>query len=124
MIKPKVIYNDKWLNFWGFGLKNINGMTILPFIILREQFKENPPQNLINHESIHIQQQVELLLIGFALIYYINWLVNIIKYKITKEEKVTEKAYRNIILEKEAYDNDDNLDYLKTRKCYAFLRSK
>lgn len=31
-------------------------------------------------------------------------------------------CYRKISLEQEAYDNDDNPDYLKTRKHYAWLK--
>jgi hypothetical protein len=29
------------------------------------------------------------------------------------------KEYKNISFEKEAYSNEDNLDYLKTRKWFA-----
>jgi len=32
------------------------------------------------------------------------------------------KGYRNISFEKEAYNNDNNLDYLKTRKWFAMWR--
>ena len=31
------------------------------------------------------------------------------------------KAYVSLSFEREAYDNDDNLDYLKTRKRFAWL---
>jgi len=33
----------------------------------------------------------------------------------------TSKAYENICFEKEAYNNEKNLDYLKTRKHFSFL---
>jgi len=120
-LKAIVVYNSKWLRFWG---KDITGMTIFPFIILRNEDKQNPPLVTINHEKIHIQQQAELFLIGFPLIYYTNWLINIIKYKIKKEINIVKKGYRNILFENEAYSNQDNLDYLKTRKCYACFRKK
>jgi len=31
-------------------------------------------------------------------------------------------AYRNISFEREAYDNDDNLNYIKERKHYSWLK--
>jgi len=31
-------------------------------------------------------------------------------------------AYRNISFEKEAYSNDDNLEYLKQRKIFNFIK--
>jgi hypothetical protein len=123
-VKPIIVYNDKWLSFWGFGVKNIVGMTIFPFIILREDYKGNPPNVLICHESIHIRQQAELLLIFFAIIYYGHWLFNIIKFAIKKETDIVQKAYRNIVFEVESYENDEDLNYLNNRKIFACFRNK
>ncbi len=120
----KVVYSDRWLDFWGFGLKDISGMTIFPFIILREKDRLNPPLETIRHEEIHIVQQAESLLIFFALIYYFHWLINIIKYKIKREPNFTYKAYRDIIFEKEAYENSENPDYLNNRKVFACFRKQ
>jgi len=113
-MKPIIIYNDKWLNFCG---KNINGMAIFPFIILRKK-----SDVLSNHESIHIQQQIELLLIGFVILYYCNWIHNIIKLKFRKD--CVRESYKNILFEKEAYTNENNLKYLDNRKLYNYFRSE
>jgi len=57
----------------------------------------------------------ELLFIFFYIWYLIEWVVrSIIYWNISK-------AYRNICFEKEAYNNEKNLDYLKTRKHFSFL---
>lgn len=32
------------------------------------------------------------------------------------------KGYENISLEKEAYNNENNLDYLKSRKHFAWIK--
>ena len=85
---------------WFF---NISGITLFPFIILRD---EDYNRIRINHEKIHLRQQLEMLVIPFYIWYIIEGLF---------------KGYRNISLEKEAYDNQHNLHYLNTRPFWAFL---
>jgi len=107
----KIIKSTKFCEAisWFF---DVGGITIYPFIILREDCAD---EVTINHESIHIQQQKESLVIGFYLIYLITWIFNLFKYKDTFE------AYNNICFEKEAYANQENLNYLKDRKMYSWL---
>jgi len=85
---------------------DISGLAIFPFI-----FVANKNQNnffvLINHEKIHFRQQVGLLFISFLFWYYIA---------------MFRKGYRNISFEREAYENQENLNYLKTRKWFSFLK--
>lgn len=85
--------------------KGYKAITIWPFIFVRNEVKFNDID--LNHEKIHLRQQLELLIIFFYLIYLVEWII---------------KGYRNISFEKEAYDNEDNLNYLKTRKHYAWLK--
>ena len=69
-----------------------------------------------NHEAnIHWPQQLELLIIVFYILYLLEWFIKLFIYG--KKE-----AYRNISFEREAYDNDNNLDYSKTRKPYASFK--
>lgn len=92
-----------------FKKLNVSGMAVWPFIILaNEKYKQN--KFLINHELIHHKQQLELLIFPFYFLYLFNYLANLIKYKNHNE------AYLNIIFEKEAYTNERDLNYLKTRK--------
>ncbi len=97
--------------------KGFRGITLFPFIFVRD---ENVKRNVfvINHEKIHIRQQAELLVVFFYLIYGVDYLIKLIKYK----DK--DKAYRNIIFEREAYENQYNLEYLKNRKWFAYWRKK
>ena len=60
----------------------------------------------------------ELLYIPFYIIYLFEWLWRVLFTK----DRFSEKAYRNISFEKEVYSNQDNLDYLKTRKLFAMWR--
>ncbi|MBN3859543.1 bile acid:sodium symporter family protein [Neisseriaceae bacterium PsAf] len=93
--------------------KNFTGITLYPFIFCSHE--NYLSDTLINHEQIHIAQQRELLLIGFYLIYVIHYLINLIIYR----DK--QKAYANIVFEREAYANEDNLNYLENRKLWAFI---
>ena len=84
----------------------INGLAILPFIFVQTLENKNDPV-LINHERIHLWQQIELLFIGFVFWYYIA---------------MFRKGYRGISFEREAYANQYNLNYLKERKLFAFYK--
>ncbi len=100
---PKFLRVVKRLFFVKF---DINGLAIFPFIFVADKSIENF-EVLINHEKIHFRQQLELLFVGFVLWYYIA---------------MFRKGYRNISFEREAYDNQHNLDYLKNRPWFAFLK--
>lgn len=90
------------------------GMTIFPFIFYRGELNDT----FVNHERIHLRQQIELLVLPFFVIYILHYLINFIRYA------NHDKAYRNIIFEKEAYSNERNLDFLKTRKWFQCFRKK
>ena len=102
------------VNSWLFP-KNIRGLAIFPFIILKEKkFKSIP--TLMNHERIHIRQQLELLWIFFFIWYGIEFLIRWLQYKNTNQ------AYLHISFEREAYQNDSNLNYLNSRKLWCFTK--
>ncbi|WP_332006943.1 hypothetical protein [Gaetbulibacter sp. NE] len=71
---------------------------------------------LLNHERIHLQQQIELLIIPFFVIYGFEFLIRLLQYKRWS------LAYRNISFEREAYFQEAQLDYLKYRRLYSFLK--
>lgn len=88
-------------------------MAIYPFILLKKpQYKKNSV--LINHEKIHHKQQLELLILPFYILYLLSYLVNLIIYL------NHHKAYLHIPFEKEAYLNEKNFDYLKSRKMFGW----
>ncbi len=90
------------------------GMAIFPFIFIKYNGLKNNKQ-IINHELIHIRQQIELLVIPFYIIYILHYLVNLLWYRNHAQ------AYRNIVFEREAYINDSDLMYLKTRRFYSWI---
>ena len=89
----------------------IGAITIGPLVYSRGEMSEVTK----NHETIHWQQYIETGIVGFVILYYSFYLYNWIRYRDGK------LAYYMIPFEKEAYDNDKNLDYLETRKRYAWM---
>ena len=92
-----------------------SAIALYPFILIkRSELWDNA--ELIHHEKIHHRQQLELLLVGFYILYGINYLFNLLRYR------THYKAYREIIFEREAFAMDKDLNYLKSRKMFAFVK--
>lgn len=70
----------------------------------------------MNHERIHLRQQLELLIVFFFIWYLTEYLIRLIQYKDSY------KAYNKISFEREAYANEQKLGYLKKRKWWGFRR--
>jgi hypothetical protein len=89
----------------------VDGMTLWPFVLVR---RPNPDAVLINHEQIHLRQQLELGLVFFYLWYLLEYLYRRIQY----DDHYS--AYRNISFEREAFNNDKDMAYLAKRNWYGF----
>lgn len=100
-----------------FVPKGYRAIALFPFIFLLNE-KDRQNKMLINHEKIHLAQQKELLVIFFYLWYFLDFLRKYLKYK------NWDQAYRNIIFEREAYQNERNLNYLKQRRFWGFISKK
>ena len=98
-------------------LKNtkISGITLFPFFFLRN-VKDKGNKTLINHEKIHLRQQVELLLIFFYIWYLIEYFYRYYQFR------NSHMAYKQISFEREAYAMEDDLGYLKKRKLFSFWK--
>ncbi len=91
----------------------VDGLALYPFVILKAR---NPPAYLINHERIHLRQQLEMGLLLFYIWYMFEFMLRYYKHKNSY------MAYRNISFEREAYVNDEKLDYLTKRKFWGFWK--
>lgn len=100
---------NKWIPFKGFRAINLFGVCFV------REGMAMPPHS-INHEKIHTAQMRELGYIGFYLLYFLEWLCRLGYAPMT--------AYRGISFEREAYENQYNYDYLKTRKRFAQWRKR
>lgn len=95
--------------------KGYTALAIYPIVFLKSKnLKLN--KVLLNHEKIHLRQQLEMLVILFYLFYVVEFLIRLLQYK------NWHKAYSNISFEREAYCNESNLDYLKQRTFWCFLK--
>ncbi|TYA59709.1 hypothetical protein [Formosa maritima] len=94
--------------------KGYLGISIFPFVILKhESLKQDVV--LINHERIHLRQQLELLVLPFYIIYGFEFLIRLFQYK------SWHLAYKEISFEREAYTNEKDLNYLKSRSFWSFI---
>ena len=106
---------------------NYYAITIFNNLIRRDKYKNRPISKITyNHESIHLQQELDfvfgcekLYILGgciFYILYFIEWLIKAIISLFTGFKI---KAYYSISFEQEAYKNQKDLNYLKTRKRFS-----
>ncbi|GAB4340773.1 MAG: hypothetical protein OHK0038_20300 [Flammeovirgaceae bacterium] len=103
IVLPKFL-RKKWI-FW-------NAIALFPFVILKYDYLKYD-KILMNHEKIHLRQQIELLVLPFYILYIAHFFFNYLNFNNFYD------SYKNIFFEKEAYSNDSNLNYLKNRKLWA-----
>ena len=94
--------------------KGYRGMTVFPFVLMKYDF-DKINKVFVNHEKIHLRQQLEMLILPFFIWYFLEYLIRFIQYK------NKDLAYRNISFEREAYANETDLNYLKNRSLFGFL---
>lgn len=104
----KIIYNNL-IPFKGFLAINLFGV-----LFVRGTWRDLTAE-VLNHEKIHTAQMQELGYILFYALYLIEWLIRLAGKG---------NAYRNISFEREAYDNQGNLNYLSTRKRWAMWKKR
>ena len=88
-------------------------MALFPLILVRRR-TSNP--TLINHERIHLRQQLEMLIVPFYIWYVLEYLILLLHFRNHY------LAYRFISFEREAFLHELRPDYLRKRSFWAFLR--
>lgn len=91
---------------------NIGAITLGFIVFSRGEMDVKTKQ----HETIHFQQFLETLFIGFFLLYFYDFLKGWVIYR---DSKV---AYYNTRAEREAYASENVGNYLKHRKRWEWLR--
>lgn len=125
------IIRNKYIPFPGYKAINLFG-------ILFVRGNARIDEVTINHEKIHSEQYEEitalsLFLLGimglifgnliilfspfmYYALYVLEWLIRLIQFKNSY------MAYRNISFEREAYQKQEDMHYLKSRKFFSFLK--
>lgn len=121
------IIRNKFIPFPGYKAINLFGI-----LFVKNNAKID--EVTINHEAIHSRQFVELMILFavatvfirwwlpllsplfFYVWYVVEWIVRIFQYR------DAHLAYRNISFEREAYTNEKELEYLRNRKHFAFMK--
>lgn len=114
----KIVYN-RFLPFRGYSVINLFGVLFV---------RKNPDGSIteptevtLNHERIHTAQMKELLFVGFYLWYGLEYLF----IRLLHRKQVC--AYMDVSFEEEAHGNECNLNYLQSRRHFAWtehLRSR
>tara|TARA_B100001029_G_C15034629_1_gene439286 strand:+ start:1194 stop:1628 length:435 start_codon:yes stop_codon:yes gene_type:complete len=120
-IKPIIIRNSRVPNWFSNKDMEMYGITLFPFIfVINFDNRQNEliykKYEILNHEKIHFQQMLETGIIGFYLIFLLEFMYKSIKYKNIVQ------GYLNISFEIESYKNMKNLQYLDYRKRYNWLK--
>lgn len=97
-------------------VKGFNAMFFFGILFVRSDSKKGLTYVTLNHESIHAKQCVEMLGVFFYLWYVVEYII-----RIPLCDFDTHKAYRNISFEREAYDNQENMEYISERRHFAWL---
>lgn len=99
-------------------------LTIGPFIFVRKGTVLSGQD--VNHEAIHWEQYKETLIIGFFLIYALEFICKFISPSLTVNFKKPgrnywNRVYHSLSMEREAYSHQDEPNYIGMRKHYAWL---
>ena len=100
-----------------FPFAGYKALTICPWVFIRESAKQRYTPTDNRHETTHGYQQIETLWILFFVLYGLEWLIKLSFCKFNSD-----RAYRSISFEQEAYANQGKVDYNNTRKHYAWVR--
>ena len=91
----------------------VDGMAIFPFIFVKKSKNDSV---LLNHELIHLRQQLEMGIFLFYGWYLLEYTLRLIAYQNHFE------AYYNISFEREAFRNEHDLEYIQKRSFWQFLK--
>ena len=105
-----IIKNSKVPKYLSIVI-DVYAIALWPFIFISD---EGDPITF-NHEKIHLRQQVELLIVGFYLLYALFWLKGFVKHR------DRHRAYFEIPFEKEAYTRQDDFNYLTKRQYFSWI---
>ena len=126
-----IVIKNKLIPFGRYTTINLFGILFT---------KKDITKKINNHEKIHTVQIIEMAVVSAILISIIIFIANIsfwwifasipsyyvwycVEYMIICIMHDSQScSYHDVSFEEEAYNNDDNLDYIPTRKPFAWIK--
>lgn len=96
----------------GVVFGQITGISLCPFGIYIDGAANS---TTLNHEKIHWRQQLEMLILPFYLWY-------LVEFFIRRVFQTRTAAYLSLSFEREAYAKQHDLNYLKTRTPFSWIK--
>lgn len=106
-MKP-IIIHTRW-----FPPRGYSAITLTPFVFYNG---ETLPERTLRHETVHIYQQLFLLVIPFYVIYLFFWIIGLLRYR------NQDRAYRSIPFERSAYRLEDRIGLRWNIMAFDWLR--
>ena len=113
--KPIFVENSRLPAIFSFFSPIEIGAITLGFIVFA---KDEMDEQVRTHETIHFQQFLETLFVGFLCLYAWDWIVGCFRFG------NGQVAYSQIRAEREAYLNDFDPTYPQTRKRWRWLKKE
>ena len=107
-MRPMTIYTK------CFPARKFHAITLFPFIF----FNGRPLSECeVRHETIHLWQQAVLLVVPFYVLYFLFWIVNLLRFR------NLDRAYREIPFERSAYRLENKVDLTWKVKAFDWLKA-
>lgn len=95
-----------------FPPRKYHAITLFPFVFYNGSVMD---EREVRHETVHIWQQLALLIVFFYLLYFAFWLINIVRYRNFY------RAYQEIPFERSAYRLENKSDVTRLRQSFHWL---
>ena len=106
----RIIYTHR------FPSGDFHGINLFGTVFVQRRWGKFLPYE-VNHEMIHSYQQWELTYLLFYTLYVLEFLVHLVQCRWN-----TDRAYRSISFEREAFAHERDFQYLRHRRPFAWLR--
>jgi hypothetical protein len=106
-MKPLLVHTRR------FPPRAYSAITLFPFVFYNG---DTLPERSQRHETIHLYQQLALLVVPFYVLYLIFWLIGLLRYG------NHDRAYRSIPFERSAYRLETRTDLSWSIMAFDWLR--
>ena len=106
-MKPLLVHTRR------FPPRGYSAITLFPFVFYNG---DTLPERTLRHETVHLYQQLSLLVVPFYVLYLLFWLVGLLRYR------NHDLAYRNIPFERSAYRLETRTGLRRAAMAFDWLR--